>query len=204
MPSRHSYHHGNLRRALLDAALLVLETGDAKSLSLREVARRARVSHTAPYRHFAHKQALLAAVAEEGFIAFGDYLKAVRSPECDSPLQALEQTGVAYVRYALEHPTHFRLMFGRELGNCDDYPALVAAATATFEILVSVIQAGQVKGVVKSGDTRQLALGAWAQVHGLAMLMLDGQCPARSLAENEALTAQIVRSSIEGLAIASQ
>ncbi|MEO1131964.1 MAG: TetR/AcrR family transcriptional regulator [Cyanobacteria bacterium J06639_1] len=204
MSRQASYHHGNLRRALLDAALWVLEHGDAKSLSLREVARRAKVSHTAPYRHFAHKQALLAAVAEEGFVAFGEYLKKARDEDRDSPLQALLHTGTAYVRYALDRPTHYRVMFGRNLENCDEYPSLVKAANATFNILVEIVQAGQAKGVVRSGDARQLALGAWAQVHGLAMLMLDGQLPARSLAENEALAQQIVRFSIEGLAIASE
>ncbi|MEO0803856.1 MAG: TetR/AcrR family transcriptional regulator [Cyanobacteria bacterium J06642_2] len=201
---RASYHHGNLRRALLDAALRVLEKRDAKSLSLREVARQAKVSHTAPYRHFAHKQALLAAVAEEGFMTFGEYLKAAKDKDIVSPLQALQHTGAAYVRYALEHPTHYRVMFGRDLEDCEAYPSLVSAANATFDILVEIVRAGQVKGVIKSGDTRQLALGAWAQVHGLAMLLLDGQLPSRSIEENEALVVQIVQSSIAGLAIASE
>lgn len=200
MAKKTSYHHGDLRRALLDAALLVLSDKDARGLSLREVARRAGVSHTAPYRHFAHKEALLAAVAEEGFIAFGRHLKTALEPWQDDPLQALKATGVAYVRYACQHATHYRVMFGRNVDTCDEYPSLLAASTATFETLVGVMRAGQAQSVIKAGDPKHLALGAWAQVHGLAMLLLDGQLPIRNPEEIATLTEAMIQSSIAGLA----
>lgn len=197
MIKKATYHHSDLRRALLDAALQAL--ADRKDISLRDVARRAGVSHTAPYRHFSDKEALLAAVAEEGFVAFGEYLRKAKESLEEKPLQALEATGVAYIRYAIEHPTHYRVMFGQNLHNCADYPALLDASTATFEILVDIIQAGQTKGAIASGNARQLALGAWAQVHGLAMLLLDGQLPIGEIEAIETLTKQMIQSSIKGL-----
>ena len=197
MAKKATYHHSDLRRALLDAALQALAEG--KDISLRDVARRAGVSHTAPYRHFADKEALLVAVAEEGFVAFGKYLQEAKESLEGKPLQALQATGVAYIRYAIQHPTHYRVMFGQDLHNRDDHPALLETSTATFEILVSIIQAGQGQGKIKSDDARQLALGAWAQVHGLAMLLLDGQCSVQGIEAIEAMTKQMIQSSIEGL-----
>ncbi|MEO1070365.1 MAG: TetR/AcrR family transcriptional regulator [Cyanobacteria bacterium J06638_6] len=187
-----------MRRALLDAALQAL--ADGNDISLRGVARRAGVSHAAPYRHFADKEALLAAVAEEGFAAFGQCLQAAKESKED-PLQALQAAGVAYVQYAIQHPTRYRVMFGQNLYSCDQYPSLVAASGATFEILVSIIQAGQAQGQIKADDTRQLALAAWAQVHGLAMLLLDGQLPISDPKAIEAMTQQMIQSSIEGLIV---
>lgn len=174
MIKKTNYHHGDLRQALLKAALVLLKTKDVKSLSLREVARQAGVSHTAPYRHFADKSALLAAVAEEGFTEFGQYLQgAVDSVNAD-PVESLKSTGVAYVRYALDHPTHFRVMFGYCIAEPIVGSQLPTIAQGTFQILVNVIVAGQAAGVIKPGDSRALAVERWALVHGLAMLLLDG------------------------------
>ncbi|MGC1309556.1 MAG: TetR/AcrR family transcriptional regulator [Phormidesmis sp.] len=181
MAAEKTYHHGDLRQALLEAALVILQTKDVKSLSLRGVARQAGVSHTAPYRHFADKSALLAAVAEEGFIEFGQYLQSAVDQASADPIESLQATGVAYVRYALEHPTHFRVMF-RDF----DFEAIPAGnssleptANGTFQILVDVIIAGQTAGAIKAGDPKLLATGKWALVHGLAMLMLDGMLPGK-------------------------
>ena len=197
MAKKATYHHSDLRRTLLDAALQAL--ADRGDISLRDVARRAGVSHTAPYRHFADKDALLAAVAQEGFVAFGQYLREAKESLEEKPLQALEATGLAYIRYAIQNPTHYRLMFGQNVRNCDEHPALLEASTATFEILVDIIQTGQTQGTIVSGDARQLALGAWAQTHGLAMLLLDGQLSIGGLEEIEAMTKKMIQSSIEGL-----
>ncbi|NJM98235.1 MAG: TetR family transcriptional regulator [Phormidesmis sp. RL_2_1] len=191
MTSKKTYHHGDLREALIAAALIILKTKDAKSLSLREVARQAGVSHTAPYRHFADKSALLAAVAEEGFIEFGQYLQAAVTP--DNPLQSLQATGEAYVQYALDYPTHFRLMFSGSPPQCDSPESLQIAANKTFQTLVEVILAGQALGVMKAGNADELALAPWALVHGLAMLLLDGMLPG-----TEEMTMDLVRSVIAG------
>ena len=98
MTDEQAYHHGDLRQALLDAALVILQTKDAKALSLRGVARQAGVSHTAPYRHFADKAALLAAVAEAGFVEFGQYLQNAVDAAGADPVASLKLTGMAYVR----------------------------------------------------------------------------------------------------------
>ena len=138
------YHHGDLPAALLDAGLRLLEEDEA--FSLRAVARRAGVSPTAPYRHYADKEALLAALATDGFARLADRLAA-----------AAELTDMAeqYVAFALEHPRLFRLMYGRPTAN--------AAAARTGEILAS-----------RLADP-VLQVGAWAMVHGLAVLLLDGK-----------------------------
>ena len=176
---KQTYHHGDLRRALLDAALVLLQTKDMEQLSLREVARQAGVSHTAPYRHFADKAALLAAVAEEGFITFGRYLSdAVVRANAD-PIESLRATGEAYVRYALEHPTHFRVMFRSASLGYDPDSSLEITAQGTFQILVDVIISGQMAGLIKAGDPKEIATGRWALVHGFSMLLLDGMLPQR-------------------------
>lgn len=178
MTKTKAYHHRDLRRALLEAALVILKTRDVKSLSLRQVARQAGVSHTAPYRHFADKADLLAAVAEEGFIEFDRYLRNAVADANAEPIKSLEATGVAYVRYALDHPTHFRLMFSHYPLEPSKNSRLEVVSQGTFQILVDIIKAGQAAKTIRSGDPRTLALGKWALVHGLAMLMLDGMLPA--------------------------
>lgn len=187
--TKKTYHHGDLRQSLIEAALVHLKTKDVKSLSLREVARQAGVSHTAPYRHFADKADLLAAVAEEGFTEFGRYLQDAVDRAHTEPIESLRATGVAYVRYALDHPTHFRVMFSHYPLEPSENGSLEVVSQGTFQILVDIIRAGQAAKTIKSGDPRTLALGKWALVHGLAMLMLDGMLPA----EGEAAIA-LVRS----------
>lgn len=166
------YHHGDLRRALLDAAAgLVQERGNAEA-SLREIARRAGVSHAAPYRHFESKEALLAAVAEEGFHQFREALEAAAAGR--APLDALHATGHAYVRFAMAQPGYFRVMFGPERGMPCDYPSLVEASSGAFGVLVATIQRCLDAGVVRQAPAGDLALVAWSCVHGLATLILDG------------------------------
>src|SRR6266852_2916030 len=110
------YHHGDLPRALLDAALHIVETQGTQALTLRAAARLAGVSQTAPYRHFANKEAILAAVAEEGFRSLMAAM-AHAAVLADSPLQRLRAVGLAYVTFATHHSSHFRVMFGREMAD---------------------------------------------------------------------------------------
>jgi AcrR family transcriptional regulator len=171
--SRSSYHHGNLREALIEAATALLHEGGAEALSLRAAARRAGVSAMAPYRHFANKEALLAAVAAHGFT-----LLAARLAEADAapdPANALVAQGVAYVRFACEDPSRFRLMFGA--AQPQGYPDLRAAAGAAYAML-----ARRVAGLAEEGRRDDLTLACWSLVHGLASLLVDGQVQGCELA----------------------
>lgn len=194
-----SYHHGDLRRALLESALKIIEEQDISALSLRQVARQAGVSHTAPYRHFADKEALLAAVAEEGFETFSRYLERARDAKGE-PLDQLQATGSAYVRYALDYPTHYRVMFSCYPIDSAAFPALTTKANRSFQILVEIIQAGQAANVIKPGDAQVLALANWSLVHGLAMLLLDNRLGLEDSAAVETLIQTTLQLMQQGVA----
>lgn len=156
------YHHGDLRTACLRAARELLEESDSP-LSLRAVARRAGVSPTAPFRHFADRETLLSAVAAEGYRELAGALVAA-NPAPAQPTD-LADIGVAYVRFALDHPALFRVMFAEP---CDPTsPERVAATAAINEYLLSVV--GRALGLA-TPDT--MAMTLWALVHGLAFLHL--------------------------------
>ena len=153
-----AYHHGDLRTAVLRSAGKLLEKEGVAALSLREVARRAGVSHNAPYRHFPDRDALLAALAAEGFERLGEALQA----------NAGREMGAAYVRFALAHPQRFRLMFGGLL-KLARYPELARASASAHGALVAAMRAQK---EIQDPDTA--AAAAWSLVHGLAHLLLDG------------------------------
>jgi len=174
------YHHGDLRPALIAAAMALVEESGVGAVSLRETARRVGVSAPATYRHFASKDSLLAAVAAEGFRDLGAALAAAARSERD-PLSAM---GVAYVRFALTRRGVFRLMFGPETAKRADYPELKSAADQAFQWLK-----GGVQGKGRAAQESNLAaIAAWALVHGLAQLFLDGVLPET---QAEAITAAI-------------
>ncbi len=151
-----TYHHGDLRAAVLAAAAKIIEKEGPGGLSVREAARRAGVSHNAPYRHFPDRDALLAAIAAEGFELLK---KAIEN-------RSGREMGEAYVRFALEHPQRFRLMLGGQLP-LDRYPELRARAQGTFGKLQEAF-AGL------GAEASFAAAAAWSLVHGLAHLILDG------------------------------
>jgi AcrR family transcriptional regulator len=172
---KQAYHHGDLRRALVDAALGLVARSGTGAVTLREVARHAGVSHAAPYRHFADKDALLAAVAAEGFRALGDEMVAA-ADAARGPRARFAATGIAYVGFATRHPSHYRVMFGGITASpAGADPDLQAAGHAAFQVLTDAIRACQEAGVVRGGPVEPLAIAAWSIVHGLAMLLLDGQ-----------------------------
>src|SRR5688572_18472909 len=138
---RKAYHHGDLRRALLSAAADILSRRGLSDLSLREAAEMAGVSPTAPYRHFSDKEALLAGLAEEGFLLLGARLKEALSS--GDFLERLRAAGRAYLSFALSHPAHYRVMFGGAIGDRRRYEGLSAAARSSFGAIYSAISLGQ-------------------------------------------------------------
>ena len=164
---KRSYHHGDLPAALLRSAGKSLEKEGLEALTLRTLARRTGVSHAAPYRHFPHREALLAALAAEGFAMLG---KAQREAAAAGGLRAM---GEAYVRFARQHPQRFRLMFGGQL-QIARHPALREIATKTFEGLSGAL-AARVPG---AQGARDASIAAWALVHGLAQLLLGDRIAA--------------------------
>ncbi len=162
-----AYHHGDLRTALLTATLELLAEAGSDAVSLRAVARRAGVSAMAPYRHYPDKESLLAAAAAQGFAGLRTALQA--ADDAARPGQALVAQAVAYVRYALDHPALFRLMFGpRHLGK---HPDLSTAGDTAYAVLANRVAAD----TPPHTDHAARALGCWATVHGLAFLFLDGR-----------------------------
>ncbi|MEU6246144.1 TetR/AcrR family transcriptional regulator [Glycomyces sp. NPDC047010] len=159
------YHHGDLRRALIDAAVEAVAEAGPSALSLRAVAKRAGVSHAAPAHHFGDKAGLLTAVAAEGFDRFADALE--RAWESTGDFHAV---GAAYVRFAIDHKAHFEVMFRPELLHADD-PDLLRAETRSREAL------HRGTGAVPGAVFNVRALAAWSLAHGFAELLIAGNFP---------------------------
>jgi AcrR family transcriptional regulator len=195
------YHHGDLRVALIQAGVAILAEEGTQALTLRAAARRAGVSHSAPYRHFADKEALLAAIAEEGFSTLADQVAAAAARFPGAPLAQLEEAGWAYVRFALAHPDHLRVMFGGVIPDPRVHSGLQAAGSRAFSALVSLVQAAQEAEAVVGGNPRQVAVAAWAMVHGLALLLIGNQVPAdvRVALDQEQLVRLCLRLQFQGL-----
>ncbi len=171
-----SYHHGELKQALINAALeLVAADGTPEAFTLRGAARLAGVSAAAPYRHFSDKQALLAAVAEDGYGLMCERMGAVEAANSDDPVARFAALGVEYVRFAIDQPAHFRVMFSALLVDKTPYPTLRSLARRAFDYLLRAIGDSQAAGRVRQDDAEAVALTAWAAVHGLAVLCVDGQ-----------------------------
>lgn len=168
------YHHGNLRRALLDEALATIRREGVEGLTLREIGARVGVSRTALYLHFADKRALLTAVATEGFRTLREQL--VTAWEADGRGEAaFRAMGVAYVHFALGNPSHYRVMFGSFVDPKARDPALAAEAEGAFQALVDALAALQQEGIVHGDDTVVMARYVWALVHGVALFGIDRQ-----------------------------
>jgi AcrR family transcriptional regulator len=199
---RDPYHHGDLRQALINGALALISEKNIDSVSLREVARRVGVSHAAPYRHFADKEALLAALSIDGFQMLHHKLElAIQSSSAD-PVQQIQDSGVAYIEFAIKHPSHYQLMFGAYRStSAQRNPELKNAARQAFMVLVGAILRGQQAGVIRDDDFEQLALTAWALVHGWAMLWMDGQIPLDATQSTHHLAIFATQILVKGLAI---
>jgi AcrR family transcriptional regulator len=188
------------RRAILDAALAIVDEGGEGAIALRECARRAGLTHGAPYRHFESREALVAAVAEEGFQQLHAACVEAESRAATDPLARFQALGVAYVTFALERPGLFRLMFGAEASGAAK--AVRSTEAGVFALAVRAIVEGQRAGAIVEGDPQEIAMVAWGSVHGVATLVLGGlvgwvglgAMPTKKLAK------RIARRVFEGLA----
>jgi AcrR family transcriptional regulator len=170
------YHHGNLRQALLDAALDLITQKGSQGFTLREVARQAGVSHNAPYFHFEDKAALLEALVVNRFEAFTAALRETQARTPGSALDQLQALGMAYIQFAAGNIPAFRLMFRPELIDTPDRASSAAVQNAgqeTYAVLVECIIRCQEEGSIPPGDPLVLALTAWSTVHGLVFIIID-------------------------------
>jgi AcrR family transcriptional regulator len=194
-----AYHHGDLWAALLDEAAAMIAEGGAGSVTMRALGRRLGVSRAAAYRHFEDKTALMVAVATAGFSRLRDRLQAVDAGAPRASVERIRRMGEEYVRFALENPAHYRLMYGREGLARRDVPELREAGNALFEHLVDVIQAYQDSGMIKRQDPRAQAYVAWSAVHGLASLLIDGQI--LTAVDVDRLIRQTTRTVLDGMRV---
>jgi AcrR family transcriptional regulator len=165
---------------LIAAALKQIAARGARALSLREVARATGVSHASTYRHFPNKESVLATIAEQGFRKLSQAMRAAAQGDRDV-LETLHRVGVAYVEFGVSHPHHLQIMFGDFIVSHGAYPSLAEAGKEAYELLAGAVRAGQQAGRIRSEDALLVALAAWSQVHGLALLIASGQIPAEGV-----------------------
>ena len=192
-----SYHHGDLRNALIQAGLELLAEGGAQELDLRKVARRAGVSHAAPYRHFADKQALIAAITEEGFRLLAEQIQAALREAPDEPFEQLLGIARAYVHFAKAHPWLMREMFSGLTLERETFVSLQMASKAVYRLYIDVIRRGQERGKLVEGDPAALAGVLWSILHGLAILIIENQM--RPYADGPEGAERVTRYTIEVL-----
>jgi len=197
---------GDLRQALLDAAVATLDEVGADGLSLREVARRAGVSHAAPAHHFTDKAGLLTAVATEGFGMLVAYLADSQPVGAEQPVDQLAALGRAYARFAEDNPGRFEVMFRPRLLRVDDQ-AFQRAGDAAFQALRHHIAACQLSGWREHTPTDPLAAATWALAHGIAVLRMHGSLarhsPDPSLSGVGQLVTAMTATTERGAAVAS-
>jgi len=174
--SKSSYHHGDLRDGLLQAAMEIIQHSGIEGLSMRKLADRVGVSRTAPYHHFRDKQSLLSELALQGFRHYGQQVEQIVNDRALDAEQHLNQFVQAYLRFALQHPQSYELMFGQTLwksGQASE--ALRSEAYACFQRFVVLVEYWQQQGVLPAeAEALRFAQVVWSMLHGLSRLVIDG------------------------------
>ncbi|MEM0955713.1 MAG: TetR/AcrR family transcriptional regulator [Pseudomonadota bacterium] len=170
-----AYHHGNLREALIESALAVITEDGPAAITIREVARRAGVSHAAPYRHFNDRDELLLAVVEQGFERLDDAMAAARDSQGDDELANFAASGEAYFDFALDNPTYYRVMFSGDLLSRSGHESLSYTTTSFFRQIIADVKRLQALGIVRDGDPTLLGIHIVSTVHGYVSLVNDGR-----------------------------
>jgi AcrR family transcriptional regulator len=197
---RVTYHHGDLKRALTDAALALVAEKGPKGFTLSEAARRAGVSLAAPYRHFADKADLLASVAEQGFLELHQALTVAGDGTSDLE-ERVNELGRGYVRWAVAHPDHYQVMFGAETKDKADHPGLLLAGAQAFGNLLEVITQCVAAGLIRADDPLTIAGPMWSMIHGIAALAIGGDLKHVGIDEDpDDLVARATNDLMRGLA----
>jgi AcrR family transcriptional regulator len=170
------YHHGDLRRALLDEALRTIQTQGVEHLTLRTVGAKLGVSRSALYRHFADKQSLLATVGKEGFGKLRQALADAWEVNGHGRI-GFDAMHRAYVQFAVAHPSHYRVMFGGFIESAAKDDQFISEASGAFQVLLDALVEQQNAGDIRRDDPVLMARFVWALVHGTALLFIDGQLP---------------------------
>lgn len=178
-PRPAAYHHGNLREALIDAAVQLVEEGGPEKASVREAAKRAGVSAGAPFRHFSNKTALMTAVAEEAMGRLTEIVATAQlSVDANEPIAVFEAIGMGYLQWALAHPTHFEIINSRTLIDFEASESLRAQNEAIRQRMIALLTMARNRGQLAEGlDFDHLVLAARALVYGLARMAIDNHFP---------------------------
>lgn len=174
-----SYHHGDLKNALIQAGIEILAEEGVGGLSLRKAARKAGVSHAAPYAHFADKQTLIAAIASDGHGKINERLNAVLVTYDGDPLRQFLNTVWAYVQFGLEAPAHYKITFSGAIQDEHSHPEFVEFSQRNMQVLITIVERCRATGILRSDDmdAELHAVSLWGLIHGLVLLIIQGQLP---------------------------
>jgi AcrR family transcriptional regulator len=197
MKSKRPYHHGNLKQALLDAALELIRTKGAEAFTLREAARLAGVSHSASYRHFRDKNDLLAAVATEGYNRLTEEMVTATEPG-KTAYERFRLTANGFIQFALRNPDHFKVIF--DAPQRYEYPETNEAGERAFGTLIRRVEECQAAGILQQGNSRMLALMFLGVAIGIAKLAITGRLPFSEASQVVAFDAMVKDALSRGLA----
>ena len=189
MAPAHSDHHGDVRRLVLDAAIAIIQSDGAETLSMREVARQAGVSHQAPYHYFGDRSGIFAAISEEGFAALAHAMQKVTSNSTSSGEVVAKAGLIAYVTFAQKNTGHFRVMFRSDICGISTHESTEASADQAFQRLLEMATA-TIGEQIGAEEAMNFAVMMWSMAHGLATLVVDGPL-ARKLPPREDLVSQL-------------
>lgn len=177
---RKTYHHGDLKNALIQAGIEILAEEGVSGLSLRKAARQAGVSHAAPYAHFADKQTLIAAIASDGHRKINDRLEAALARHPDDPLRQFTGAAWAYVQFGLESPAHYKIIFSGVLQDEHSHPEFVEFSQRNMQTLRTIVERCREAGILNASDmdSELQAVSLWGVIHGLVSLIIHGQVPS--------------------------
>jgi AcrR family transcriptional regulator len=197
---KRAYHHGDLARALVTAAVEIIGRRGPDALTLREVTAAVGVTHGAAYRHFADKEALLAAVAEEGYRGLAQRLAAAVNTAPVYPPTRIRALAAAYVEFAMARPAHYRVMWGPRLNEDGRFPALEAAIGDAFALVIAEFERGQASSTFRDDPPRDLAIAFWVTAHGYVELVLRRRLKVKSEAVAVAYFEKLLVPFLDGLA----